>query len=73
MKQRREENMCRIQISILSKDKLFFLISMKNKNEKRKFYTSKEPTDIYYVYIKPVIISNKYPIWENAFSIQLIM
>ena len=61
--------MCRIQISILSKDKLFFLISMKNKNEKRKFYTSKEPTDIYYVYIKPVIISNKYPIWENAFSI----
>ena len=42
---------------------------MKNKNEKRKFYTSKEPTDIYYVYIKPVIISNKYPIWENALSI----
>ena len=56
-------------MSILSKDKLFSLISMKNKNEKRKFYASKEPTDIYYVYIKPVIISNKYPIWENAFSI----
>ena len=69
MKKRREKNMCRIQMSILSKDKLFSLISMKNKNEKRKFYASKEPTDIYYVYIKPVMISNKYPIWENAFSI----
>lgn len=55
------KNMCRIQISIFSKDKLFFLISLKDKNGKRKFYASKELTDIYYVYIKPVIISNKYP------------